>query len=583
MEICKCVNDGKKCGKLHFFLRISDFFRIFAGKFDPTDIMKKTLPLIYAIVVALIGTGTLFTLQYYSRPTAPRPIVILYDNDVHCAVDGYAKMAGLRDSLTQHTPYVLVLSQGDYAQGDVMGSLTEGEYMVQLMNDVPYDYVTLGNHEFDYSVARMQENGSSLTAQTLCCNITGPKGDLYAGYTLQKIGGVKIGIVGVATPTTFTSSTPTYFQDEQGKVIYDFHATDTYERVQKAVDKLRKKGADYVIVMSHLGDDVELCPSPELIAHTSGIDAVLDGHSHHVINTYLTNALGDSVLLASTGTKFQNYGILTIDKTGLHNELRPNASVTVERESTKALIAQLRQQLAEKTEQVVGYTATGLSDKDAQGKRLVRRAPTELGTFLCDAFRHEANAQIGVMNGGGIRSSIDSGAVTMGEIYSVLPFNNRIWRKKTTGQQLLDALEMGVRNLPEEDGDYPQMAGARFSCDLTIPSSVIVDEHQFFAGIGKTRRITRLEIEKAPGVWEPICPDSTYTIAGQSYIMVSGGASNMFGEMEKDFGPGVTDVEAVVNYIHSLGDTIVVKKTEPIAAESHKSQSAHRKGRRRSR
>lgn len=543
--------------------------------------MKKALPYIFAGIIALFGTAVLAALNHVQPVYNQHPIVILYDNDAHCAVDGYAKMAGLRDSFAAITPYVLTVSEGDYAQGDVMGSLSEGDYMIQLMNSVPYDYATLGNHEFDYSVEKMQTNCRQLTAQTLCCNISGAKGMLFPAYDMRKFGRTKIGLIGVATPTTFTSSTPTYFQNEQGEVIYDFHADDTYTLIQQAADELRRKGADYVIVLSHLGDDSDLCPSPEMIRHTSGIDVVLDGHSHHVLNLRIPNANGDTILLASTGTKFQHYGILTIDGEGIHNELRPASSVTVSRESVVQLTAQLREQLAEKTERVVGFAASALSDRDANGKRMVRRTQTEIGTFLCEAFRHETGAQIGVMNGGGIRNGIDSGAITMGEIYSVLPFNNRIWCVSATGQQLLDALEVGVRNYPAEDGDYPQLAGARFAIDPSIPSSVKLDENKLFAGVGNTRRIVRLEVQNADGEWQPICPDSTYTIGGQSYILISGGASNMYGETKKVSGPGATDVEAVENYIKALGDTVQVKMSEPIVVESRISQPVRRKGRRR--
>lgn len=543
--------------------------------------MKKAFPYILAGLMAIIGTVLLFTMNHVQPQLNNHPIVILYDNDVHCAVDGYAKMAGLRDSFAEITPYILTVSEGDYAQGDVMGSLTEGEYMVQLMNSVPYDYATLGNHEFDYGVEKMQANCSELTAQTLCCNISGTKGMLYPAYAIRRFGSHKIGLIGIATPTTFTSSTPTYFLNEQGEVVYDFHAQDTYTLVQQAVDEMRRKGADYVIALSHLGDNTEICPSPELIAHTYGIDVLLDGHSHHVLNQRIPNANGDSILLTSTGTKFQNYGILTIDSEGIHNELRPAESVSVSRESVAQLTAKLREKLAEKTEQVVGYAALALSDRDVHGNRLVRNRQTELGTFLCEAFRHEAGAQIGVMNGGGIRNGIDSGAITMGEIYSVLPFNNRIWCVSATGQQLLDALEVGVRNYPAEDGDYPHLAGARMVIDPSIPSSVRLDENKLFAGVGSTRRIVRLEVQNAAGEWQPICPDSTYTIGGQNYILVSGGASNMYGKTQKVFGPGVTDVEAVVNYIRSQGDTVRVTMPEPIVVESHKSQPVRRKGQKR--
>lgn len=478
-------------------------------------------------------------------------IVILYDNDVHCAMDGYARMAGLRDSFLTTTGNVAVVSSGDFIQGDVMGSLTEGEYVVDVMNTVPYDYVTVGNHEFDYGVAQNLKLCGQLSAEVLCCNISGPKGDLYMPGAIRSFGGTKVGFVGVATPATFTSSTPTYFQDSLGNVIYDFHREDTYLRVQETVNRLRKEGAHYVVALVHLGDDEPVCPSPELAEKTYGINAILDGHAHHVFNWKKVNALGDTVILTSTGTKFQNYGVLRVKTDGtLDVQLRPRESVTVSAKRTERVVDSLRTCLAERTNRVVGYTPVELTDKDRSGERAVRRASTNLGLFLCNAFRYVADAEIGVMNGGGIRTDIPKGEITMGEIYSVLPFNNRIWRKRATGQQLLDALEWGVRNWPKEDGDYPHMAGLRFEIDGAVPTSVTADANNMFVSVGDTRRVKNVMVEGRDGKWRPIDPERTYTIAGQSYIMVSGGAGGMYMQAEKDYGPLCTDVEAVIQYLN---------------------------------
>ena len=259
-----------------------------------------------------------------------KPIVILYENDVHCAVDGYARLAGQRDAERQLTPYVSVVSCGDFAQGNTVGSLTEGEAVVRIMNAVGYDYLTVGNHEFDYNVSQMQHLSELLTGKTLCCNFSrltdDGECDLYPAYEVKNYGGTKVGFIGVATPSTFRSSTPTYFVDDEGNLLYDFHQSDTYQRVQQAVDAARGEGAEIVIVLSHLGDDPEVAYSRGLIAATHGIDIVLDGHAHHLLNERLVNDQGDSVTLSSTATKFAYIGRLTIDKDNrLSNELLPIA------------------------------------------------------------------------------------------------------------------------------------------------------------------------------------------------------------------------------------------------------------------
>lgn len=489
--------------------------------------------------------------------TRTKPVVVLFDNDVHCAIDGYVRMAGLRDSFRTTTPYVSLVSAGDWAQGDVIGSLTEGQAIVRVLNAVGYDFTTLGNHEFDYSVTTLRANSNALKAEVLCCNIDGPDGPLYAPYHIVRYGSTKVGFVGVATPLTYNSSTPTYFQDSLGRVVYNFHVTDTYTCIQQAVDEVRAKGAEYVVLLSHLGDDSEVSPSPDMIAHTRGIDVVLDGHAHHIFNTAVANMDGDSVLFASTGTKFQNVGVLTLSVEGKWTiELRPSSSITVTSASVEAVVNAEKEALAERTNRVVGYSEVELRDRDENDERLVRCHQMPIGHFLCDAWRYVADAQIGIMNGGGIRASLPAGNITTGHVMGVLPFNNRIWKMSATGQQILDALEVGATICPQENGDYPQCTGLRYKVHTDVPTSVVLDDNLLYQSIGKTRRVYAVEVENADGSWSPINPESTYTVAGQSYIMRSSGASGMFRHFEVVDGPLMTDVDAVLAYLQYLNDTI---------------------------
>lgn len=513
--------------------------------------MKKTLTLL-ALVTAILAAVP-FYLTRVGHPEPKHDIVILYDNDVHCAVDGYATMAALRDSMLGTTPYVTTVSSGDFAQGDVIGSLTEGKAIVEIMNTVPYDVTTIGNHEFDYGLTQMQDLAKSLSAEVLCANFTHKGGEnLLPAYTIKKYGRTRVAYIGVATPTTYNSSTPTYFQDSLGQMAYDFHGDDTYERVQATIDHVRNHGADYVVILSHMGDDKECAYSPDFIAHTRGVDVVLDGHAHHVLNYRVANIDGDSVILSSTGTKFKHIGVLRIDSLGhISTNLLATSKLPTPHNRTAVVIDSLRTILAEKTERVVGHAWRDMTDRDAEGNRAVRRHETNLSIFLCDAFLTAADAQIGIMNGGGIRTMIPAGDVTIGQLIGVLPFNNRIWRMRATGQQLMDALEVGVRIWPEENGDFPHLCGARFEIDASVPSSVEFDENNQFLRVGKTRRIRNLEVKDKWGHWVPIDPKATYTIGGQSYIMVSGGASGAFRYFERDGGPFMTDVQAVEQFISS--------------------------------
>ena len=517
------------------------------------------------------------------------PIVILYENDVHCAVEGYARLAGQRDAEKQLTPYVAVVSCGDFAQGNTVGSLTEGEAVVRIMNTVGYDYLTVGNHEFDYTVVQMQHLASMLTGTTLCCNFSRYNGrmdegttermdesDLFPAYAVKKYGSTKVGFVGVATPSTFRSSTPTYFVDEQGNLLYDFHQTDTYERVQAAVDAARKEGAEVVIVLSHLGDDPEVADSRGLIAATHGIDIVLDGHAHHLLNERLVNDRGDSVTLSSAATKFAYIGRLTIDKDNrLTNELLPASECRRINQAVWDTIQAVQKELDALVNAPVGTAPFALIDRDKDDNRLVRCSETNLGDMMADVARYMSGANIGVCNGGGLRAGIYHETVTFGDIVSIWPFNNTLRVVECTGQQLLDALEVGVAALPNENGDFLHVSGLRYTADSRIPTSVIWDENRMFDGVGTTRRIVKAEVfvpdagsqpsagsgqlpYEQKGRWEAVNPEALYTIGGQSYIIACSGASGTFAKMRllPIEGEPLNDVQAVCRYIEAMGGTI---------------------------
>lgn len=536
-----------------------------------TDYMKYSKLLFLLLIVALAGCQR------------KQPIVILYENDAHCAVEGYARLAGQRDAERQHTPYVAVVSSGDFAQGNTVGSLTKGEAIVRIMNAVGYDYLTIGNHEFDYTVPQMQHLSEMLTAKTLCCNFSRYEqdnddkdddrddDDLYPAYEVKDFGGTKVGFIGVATPSTFRSSTPTYFIDDNGNLLYNFHQTDTYECVQEAVNDAREEGAEIIIVLSHLGDDPEVAYSRGLIAATHGIDVVLDGHAHHVLNERLVNDRGDSVTLTSTGTKFAYIGRLTIDTDNrVTTELLPISDCHRVNQAVQDTVLAIQQELEARVNAPVGTTAFALADRDNQDNRLVRKQETNLGDFMADVARYTTGANIGVCNGGGLRAGLYNETITFGNIVSIWPFNNTMRVVECTGQQLLDAFEVSAANLPRENGDFMHVSGLRYTINPHVPTSVIWDDNRMFNGVGKTRRIAKMEVfmlaggesDKLPyeqrGTWQQVNPNAVYTIGGQSYIIACSGASGMFAKMRllPVEGEPVNDVDAVCAYIQAMGGTI---------------------------
>lgn len=496
-------------------------------------------------------------------PDVPdRPIVILYENDVHCAVDGYARLVATKREQEAMTPYVGTVSCGDFAQGDLVGSVSHGEYIVDIMNHVGYDVVTLGNHEFDYGMEQLFGLTEKLEAPVACANFRDLRTEkpVFAPYHLISYGQVDVAFVGLTTTSTPTSTSPLTYQDEEGNTIYGFSKEEFYNCAQQQIDEARAEGADYVIALCHLGDvpEDDHPTSLSLIAQTKGVDAVLDGHSHSVIpDTLVMNREGSPVLLSSTGTRFQYIGLLTI---GTDGKLSSRLSDThAADEATTNLIEEIKGKVTEAGAQVVATNSVQLIAEDSEGNRLVRLQEMPLGNLCADAFRQILNTDVAMMNGGGIRASLPVGEVTYNHLISVFPFGNVACTASLTGQQLADALEVSVRSLPEENGSFMQVSGIRFEVDTTIPSPVVIGEDELFSHIADApRRVSHIYIkDKESDAYQPLDLEKRYTLAGVDYNLTELGSDGLFRYVtleNKDLG---TDVEILAAYIEqTLGGVI---------------------------
>ena len=469
-------------------------------------------------------------------PDVPdNPIVIVFENDVHCAVDGYAKLAGLREQQRGQTPYVTTVSCGDFVQGDVVGSISHGENIVDIMNQVGYDVVTLGNHEFDFGMSQLFKLTDALEASVACANFR----DLQSGkqpflsYQIIRYGDVDIAYLGLTTTTTPANVSPRTFQDEEGNVIYDFTQETFYQHTQTQIDEARAEGADYVVALSHLGDmdRGEHASSVSLIANTVGLDVVLDGHDHHVIpDTLVYNQQGESVLLASTGTKFSRIGLLTLSTDGeFTSRLVPTEEVPIDKE-VQTFVEDIKEKALADGCRVVGYNEVNLSIYDEKGNRVVRSQETAIGNFCADAFRKVLDTDVAMINGGGIRADFPQGELTFNHLLSVFPFNNTACTATMTGAQLLDALEFSVSFLPEEDGTFMQVSGVKFEVDASVPSPVVWDDMELFSHVGEgRRRVSNLQVlDKVTGVYLPVELEKNYTLAGFNYQLKELGSSGIF-------------------------------------------------------
>lgn len=489
---------------------------------------------------------------------APRNLVILYTNDVHCAVDGeqlgYAGLAAYKEQLQKEGNDVLLADAGDYVQGAPMGTISKGMYLIDIMNQVPYDVATVGNHEFDYGMDQFYKLIKKAEFPIVCCNLTDQETDVSVlpGYQMFAFADRKVAFVGVTTPETMTSSNPSSFKNQAGNFQYGFCQDETgsalYARVQESVDAAKAEGADYIILLAHLGIGAGASPwmSTEVIANTTGIDAVIDGHSHSVVESeQVKNKSGSNVILTQTGTQFANIGSLTISKTGsLKAELHETFDTT--EETVASYIADIKADYEEEMGRKVGTSEVALFISDpSTGERIVRNAETNAGDFCADACRFVTGAEVAIVNGGGVRCDVPEGDLTYGDIIGLHPFANTISVVEVSGQQVLDALENGARYWPEENGGFLHVSGMSYEIDTKVPSSVKSDENGTFIGVEGDYRVKNIKIDG-----KPLDVEKKYVLAGIDYLLKDGGDGfSMLKDAKMINESFILDSDVVIEYI----------------------------------
>lgn len=479
-------------------------------------------------------------LAVMAEGSVEKDTIILYTNDVHCAIDGYSKLAAYSAELEEAGHKVILIDAGDHIQGEVIGTMTKGSAIIDLMNTVGYDYAVPGNHEFDYkmdtflTLAQNEEN----TFEYLSANFMDLQTDktVFQAYDMIDLGTEQIAIVGICTPESYTKSTPSYFQDENGNDIYGFSENSFYDTIQNAVDEARAKGADRVVAVGHLGINgtTEGWKSTDVIANTTGIDVFLDAHTHEVIEAaeYINEA-GEMVILSSTGSKFTYFGQLTLSADGEAEDtvLIDPDSVEVNEESSEAVQAAYQAvkdkvdgynaQVEELNGAVLGSAEVELTEYNpADGSWVMRTKETNLGDFVADAYRAISGADVALVNSGGIRASVSAGDITRKTLMDVNPWNNEMCVIEATGQQILDALEHGARLHPTACGGFLQVSGLTYEVHDYIESPVILDEKGSFLEIDETKE-RRVQNVKIGG--EAIDPQAIYTVAGSLYTLKEGG------------------------------------------------------------
>lgn len=515
--------------------------------------------------------------------SVPKDVMILYTSDVHCGVDqgfGYAGLEQIRKHLQAQGYDVILVDNGDNIQGDLIGSKSKGEVPIDLMNKMGYNVAIPGNHEFDYGMDQFLSLAEKAEFPYISCNFQCRGENVFEPYVILEAGGKKIGFVGVTTPETIVTSTPIHFQDEEGNYIYSFLQDETgealYSAVQSAVDDAREEGAEYVIVMGHMGNVETSRPYTyaDVIANTSGIDAFLDGHSHDTDQVVMKDKDGKSVPRSACGTKLQGIGWCMIPEegelsTGIYTwtfeDTAPEFFV-IENELSEA-VKEAKDELDKQMQVKIGYSTVDLTvndpeaiDSEGRPYRMVRRAETNMGDFCVDAFRARMGADVAVLGGGSVRDNIPAGEVKMADAYRVMPFGMEACKIKVTGQQILDALEWASRSVPAENGGFLQVSGMSYEIHTYIDPTCTEDTNGMFTGITGERRVRNVMIGG-----EPVDPEAFYTLASTDYVVINNGDGlTAFDGAERLDDGGLLEHDVIIDYIREdLGGTIGEEYSDP--------------------
>jgi len=577
--------------------------------------MKRLFSLLLSVIlcVSLIGCS------HTSSSSAKEDLVILYTNDIHSYIDkplSYDVIAALKTELEAEYGNVLLVDAGDAVQGTAYGSMDKGKHIIELMNAAGYDLATLGNHEFDYGMDGCMNVIEWADFPYISCNFyheeNGIRGNtVLEGVHVFDIGGPVVAFVGITTPESITKSTPAYFQDELGNYIYGIsggsNGADLYADVQRGIDAAKNAGAEIVIALGHLGDDISSQPytSEDTIANVSGLDAFIDGHSHSTVEgKEISDKDGNPVLLTQTGEYFNAIGMMLIDgESGTITADLIGCSEVLEtvtdengNETTEVVgyefdsdlyqgtawcsdgeVAALKNEWIDEINanlgQVIGNAAVTLDNYDADGNRLVRGHETNSGDFAADALYYlfddmGLDVDVAVMNGGGIRNGAVSGELTYLSAKEIHTFGNVACLLTINGQQLLDALEWGARSAGNgEEGSFLHVAGITYKIDTDWPESLQQDDKGVWIGppTGGYRVHDVQVFNKETGVYEPLDLTASYNLAGHNYTLRDlGGGFSMFTGAVNVLDYVMEDYMVLANYIRAFENSTVEATNSPL-------------------
>ncbi|SEI16699.1 5'-nucleotidase [Rhizobium tibeticum] len=439
---------------------------------------------------------------------------------------------------------VLLLNAGDNFQGSLFYTTYKGAAEAEVLNDMKFDVMTVGNHEFDDSEDGLATFLDKVQFPVISANVLagdGSKlGDRIKPSLVLDVGGQKIGIVGAVTNDTEELSSP------GPKVMI----ADDVQTITAAVEDLKKQGVNKIIALTHVGYPRDLAA----IAKIPDVDVVVGGHSHSLLSNTDPKAEGPyptmvdnpggykvPVVQAASYSKYLGDIVVTFDDNGVvkgakGDPILIDSSFTPDPTLT-ARIAELAKPIEELRKKVIGS-----SQDPIQGDRTVCRVEEcSMGNLVADAMLDRGKSQgmtIAIQNGGGLRASIDAGDVTQGEVITVLPFQNTLATFQLTGADIRKALENGLGKIEEGAGRFPQVSGLKYTFDKAKPAG---------------SRVVSVEVKEGDA-FVPLDDAKSYGVVTNNFMRAGGDGYSIFetaGKNAYDFGPDLADVTAEYLAAHS--------------------------------
>ncbi len=570
------------------------------------ELMRKWIILILVTVLLLSLTGNVpafstedsipdtgsvsepeMSMEFLAGDPEEVAAVILHTNDVHVGYQdniGYDGLALYKKELESQYDHVFLVDAGDAVQGAVIGSLSKGAEIIKMMNRLGYDIAVPGNHEFDFGLEVLVDNAEQLSCGYTCANFCTADGEpVFRPWRILEAGDIRIGFVGTVTPDTFTSSRIKTIVDEVGEPMYDFLMDGgTGDRLsaalQQSIDEVRENGADYVILIAHLGSSANGSSnysSNAIVGKLTGVDMVIDGHTHEVYNTAIPDKEGNMIPVAQAGEKLKYIGQLTIYKDGRLEEtkvdsvppsseipsesvVRKNAEIYVDPEM-KAFLEDITASYETVLERKIGNLSVDLVVRD-ETREYSRAEENGLCDLAADAYRFLTGARTALITAGSVPNNLKAGEITYKDILNSLPYNNEMVKVSVSGQMILDALEFSVSFFPIRRGGFLQVSGITYSVNTDVESSVRKDDKNQFICVDGEYRVHDVRIDGSD-----LDRNSEYTLTTSTFILNGGDGYTMFKEADILEMIPLSDSELLAKYIEvNLGGVIPEEYGKPL-------------------